>query len=511
MKLKTKLTALCAALLFAVAVSLTAAMLWQVREQSYEALLQSTEETLNDLVDDFGTAVYRSSTDGLDSLSRKVLLTYCFRSCSVPGSALVVNGECLSASAQIDPERYLDVHYGGTQSARACAGGRHFLILGRVTDVWGMDCSVYLAADATYIYSQLWQLSGRFALLALTIGLAGCGGSSKGGSPASSASKNKLDGDGMTASSTQEQEYEEPEDVTYMRLLAGEDEYRACVLYLGGSYEVTTDVQKVLDSQTDLRDLWGFVYDIPQDHWVVAPDGGCDLYCIFPQDPDATLFVYETSLTDDAENPLQRGKQLYYSEDGQPILLLCNISDIAPNTEVELYPSTGEELVFSPFLSGENGHVVEAEGVCDFTIYPEGDDWETTTSPWSLEGNWLETGRDTDEGYFDTDPADADRMCFLPTDADTEGSQLPLTASYITPYPELNVEEADLFYQEGTPEVPFRSNQEWYATFTGEDGSRYAVTLEDEDTLALKFYLDGGESYLSLVNTVYFARQEAMG
>ena len=105
----------------------------------------------------------------------------------------------------------------------------------------------------------------------------------------------------MIASNTQKQEYEEPEDVTYMRLLAGEDEYRACVLYLGGSYEITTDVQQVLDSQTDLRELWGFVYDIPQDHWVVAPDGGCDLYCIFPQEAQATLFVYETSLTDDAE------------------------------------------------------------------------------------------------------------------------------------------------------------------------------------------------------------------
>ena len=255
------------------------------------------------------------------------------------------------------------------------------------------------------------------ALLALTIGLAGCGGSSKGSSASSSKPEKMLDGDNMIASPSAKQEYTEPEDVTYMRLLAGEDEYRACVLYLGGSYEITTDVQKVMDSQTDLRELWGFVYDIPQDHWVVAPDGGCDLYCIFPQDPDATLFVYETSLTDDAENPLQRGKQLYYSEDGQPILLLCNISDIAPNTEVELYPSTGEELVFSPFLSGENGHVVEAEGVCDFTIYPEGDDWETTTSPWSLEGNWLEIARDTDEGYSETDPADADRMCFLPTDA----------------------------------------------------------------------------------------------
>lgn len=346
------------------------------------------------------------------------------------------------------------------------------------------------------------------ALLALTIGLAGCG---KGSSASSSKPEKMLDGDNMIASPSAKQEYTEPEDVTYMRLLAGEDEYRACVLYLGGSYEITTDVQQVLDSQTDLRELWGFVYDIPQDHWVVAPDGGCDLYCIFPQEAQATLFVYETSLTDDAEKPLQRGKQLYYSEDGQPILLLCNISDIVPNTEVELYPSTGEELVFSPFLSGENGHVVEAEGVCDFTIYPEGDDWETDTSPWSLEGNWLEIYRDTDEGVFDTDPADADRMCFLPTDAETEGSQLPFTASYITPYSELNVEEADLFYQEGTPEVPFQSNQEWYATFTGEDGSRYAVTLEDEDTLALKFYLDGEESYMSLVNTVYFARQEAMG
>lgn len=176
------------------------------------------------------------------------------------------------------------------------------------------------------------------ALLALTIGLAGCGGSSKGGSTPSSKPEKMLDGDNMIASPSAKQEYTEPEDVTYMRLLAGEDEYRACVLYLGGSYEITTDVQQVLDSQTDLRELWGFVYDIPEDHYVVSPDGGCDLYCIFPQDPQATLFVYEVSLTDDAEHPLQRGKQLYYSEDGQPILLLCNISDIAPNTEVELYP-----------------------------------------------------------------------------------------------------------------------------------------------------------------------------
>ena len=101
------------------------------------------------------------------------------------------------------------------------------------------------------------------ALLALAIGLAGCG---SGSSTPSSKPENMLDGDNMIAPNTKKQEYTEPEDMTYMRLLAGEDEYRACVLYLGGSYEVTTDVQKVLDSQTDLRDLWGFVYNISQDH-----------------------------------------------------------------------------------------------------------------------------------------------------------------------------------------------------------------------------------------------------
>ena len=135
------------------------------------------------------------------------------------------------------------------------------------------------------------------ALLALTVGLAGCGAgtASTPGSTPSSKPEKMLDGDKMTAPPTQTQEYTEPEDVMYMRLLAGEDEYRACVLYLGGSYEVTTDVQQVLDSQQGLRELWGFVYDIPEDHRVTSPEGGCDLYCIFPQDPDSTLLLKQRS------------------------------------------------------------------------------------------------------------------------------------------------------------------------------------------------------------------------
>lgn len=223
------------------------------------------------------------------------------------------------------------------------------------------------------------------ALLALTIGLAGCG---KGSSASSSKPEKMLGGDNMIASPSAKQEYTEPEDVTYMRLLAGADEYRACVLYLGGSYEMTTDVQQVLDSQQGLRELWGFVYDIPQDHWVVAPDGGCDLYCIFPQEAQATLFVYETSLTDDAEKPLQRGKQLYYSEDGQPILLLCNISDIVPNTEVELYPSTGEDWYSAPSFPARTAMWCRQTACATLPSTRKG----TTGRPTPARGHWKATG-----------------------------------------------------------------------------------------------------------------------
>lgn len=239
--------------------------------------------------------------------------------------------------------------------------------------------------------------------------------------------------------------------VAQLRQQAEQNGSLAVVLYLGSVPERTADVDAALDSLQEQP--WQFVTDIPADRWVTAPGGGRELYCLFAVSSRDTLFLYEKQ---DPQYPHQTGRELYCGRDGQPILLLCNGSPEVPDITAVVYCTT-------------------------------------------------------DEGVFDTDPADADRMCFLPTDADTEGSQLPFTASYITPYPELNVEEADLFYQEGTPEVPFQTNQEWYATFTGEDGSRYAVTLEDEDTLALKFYLDGEESYMSLVSTVYFARQEAMG
>ena len=174
MKLRTKLTALCAALLLLVAVSLTAAMLWQVRAQSYDMLLESTEKTFAELTSEFERSAYRDFPENGTAL--EVFLTFNFRSCGVPRSALLVDGKCLYAATPIAPEEYLDASNGTTASARACVQGKHYLILGKTLDIREKTCRIYLVEDAGYIYAQLWQLSGRFALLALAIGLLGLGG-----------------------------------------------------------------------------------------------------------------------------------------------------------------------------------------------------------------------------------------------------------------------------------------------------------------------------------------------
>lgn len=174
MKLKTKLTLLCALLIILISACLSGAMLWQVREQSYDALLMRSEQTMADLVSSFQSSVYQNVSDITLPQSEKALLTYYFRSCSVPGSVLAVNGEYLSAPTAIDPADYLDVHYGGSpQSAKVFHNGKHYLVLGRALDIRETLCKVYLVVDASDIYFELLQLVGRFAFLALIIGVLG--------------------------------------------------------------------------------------------------------------------------------------------------------------------------------------------------------------------------------------------------------------------------------------------------------------------------------------------------
>ena len=187
------------------------------------------------------------------------------------------------------------------------------------------------------------------ALLALTLSLAGCG---------------PVDGDPVRSGAAASDSASRPDAVTVaqLRQQAEQNGSLAAVLYLGSVPERTTDVQAVLESLPEQP--WQFVADIPADHWVAAPDGGRELYCIFAVRREDTLFVYEKQ---DPAYPAQLGKELYGKQDGKPILLLCNGSKDAPDTMVTVYCATGRTLDWNPQLSGSTGQPVQVEGVYDFS------------------------------------------------------------------------------------------------------------------------------------------------
>ena len=196
------------------------------------------------------------------------------------------------------------------------------------------------------------------ALLALAFSLAGCGAVD--GDPVRPAPGSAGQGSSTAAFDA---DSAEPEQLAAMRQLAGENGELAGAFYLGSVPERTTDVHAVLDSLPEQP--WQFVADIPADHWIVAPGGGRELYCIFAVRREDTLFVYEKQ---DPQYPNEIGRELYGKQDGQPILLLCNGSK--DDTMVKVYCSTGRSLDWNPQLSGSTGQPVQVEGVYDFSNYP---------------------------------------------------------------------------------------------------------------------------------------------
>ena len=187
------------------------------------------------------------------------------------------------------------------------------------------------------------------AALALTLGLAGCG---------------PVDGDPICSGASAPDSVPRQDAVTVaqLRQQAEQNGSLAVVLYLGSVPERTADVDAALDSLQEQP--WQFVADIPADHRVTAPGGGRELYCIFAVRRQDTLFVYEKQ---DPQYPHQTGRELYCGRDGQPILLLCNGSEDAPDTMVTVYCSTGRPLDWNPQLSGSTGQPVQVEGVADFS------------------------------------------------------------------------------------------------------------------------------------------------
>lgn len=130
--------------------------------------------------------------------------------------------------------------------------------------------------------------------------------------------------------------------------------------YLDGSY------YEILSHVEDLDVLEAFPFlEIAKENYV-SLEGG-ELYAIVPADADAAVTVYSAVL-DETDYTVKADQKLAEFTGGIPILLKCNVSEIMPNVVLEI-TANGQKHIYSPMLSGENGQLVQTEGVYDFSPY----------------------------------------------------------------------------------------------------------------------------------------------
>lgn len=202
----------------------------------------------------------------------------------------------------------------------------------------------------------------------------------------------------------------EPEDasLTQLRDRLTEGDYLCAIAYLG-KVEDPANLSALLQS-SDYAAEYPFLTSIPQDRTVAYE--GTEAYCLVPRDPSAEVTVQE--FISNAANQYQGelGKTLYHSDQGSPVILIGNVSDVIPNLQVTLTGSDGETLVYNPSLSMCDGTVdlPVSPKVYDFSCYQPQETSSTSTGflgAWQAEGGKLTFSED---GTMSFAPAAAGEM-----------------------------------------------------------------------------------------------------
>jgi len=140
------------------------------------------------------------------------------------------------------------------------------------------------------------------------------------------------------------------------------------VAYLGyceGSY---AQVRDYLENQSYSSDCL-YLDLVTREQFVAAE--GAELYVVIPLNNDIIITVNEYAWMDEnGEYAPSAGKELITINDGRPILLQCNISDIMSNLQITAEDGKGKSVSYNPCLSLEDGMLdMLSGGICDLTPY----------------------------------------------------------------------------------------------------------------------------------------------
>lgn len=127
-------------------------------------------------------------------------------------------------------------------------------------------------------------------------------------------------------------------------------------------------VREILRSTGTAEDF-EFTAEMPADRFV-STEGGQELYLVIPFDESGSVYVVPQAAPDE---PVGEAEPLYHSEDGEPFLLKCNVSEIYADVKVIFFDINGEHSEWYPGLSGMDGSVITTndtgKNVHDFTDY----------------------------------------------------------------------------------------------------------------------------------------------
>lgn len=199
---------------------------------------------------------------------------------------------------------------------------------------------------------------------------------------------------------------------TSMLKQAMSDNEAMAVAYLGWCED---ELDKVEDYLTAINMDYGdysFMFEITEDYRIDAK--GDELYCIVPKNDDDTVTVSEWIIDEYNDWQGEEGNVLYHKKnDGNPILLKCNESEIVPNVLITITDAKGNVSRIVPYISQMNGALttcLDGENpFYDFSPYARfmpdwGDGWNDGAMMFDIEyllGSWCTTVYTEDERYLE--------------------------------------------------------------------------------------------------------------
>ena len=158
-----------------------------------------------------------------------------------------------------------------------------------------------------------------------------------------------------------------------------DDGYMCGVIFLGYVEGAAKDLEEDREyyqsifEEKGYLDEFPFLAEIPNTNFI-RTETGQELYCVIPEDVNATVSVNQWITDSDKGFQGKAGEVLYRSEAGSPILLKCNASELVSDVEIVIVDQKGNQLQWYPSINGMDGSVFveSAEGkICDFTKYEE--------------------------------------------------------------------------------------------------------------------------------------------